>query len=65
WPRHLYLHPESGVVIPGTGGLRKLRRGLKEAIEYEKGNFPQGPAQRMLEILDKDPAIADKYFVPK
>ncbi|MHB1043678.1 MAG: helix-turn-helix domain-containing protein [Eubacteriales bacterium] len=39
----------------------------KKAVEaWEAGkNIPQGPAQRMLEILDKDPAIADKYFVPK
>ena len=27
---HLCLHPESGDVIPGTGGLRKLRWGLKD-----------------------------------
>jgi hypothetical protein len=25
---HLLQHPESGVIIPGSGGLRKLRWGL-------------------------------------
>ena len=39
----------------------------KKAVEaWESGkNIPQGPAQRMLELLDKDPAITDKYLMPK
>jgi len=39
----------------------------KKAVEaWESGkNTPQGPAQRMLELLDKDPAITDKYLMPK
>ena len=39
----------------------------KKAVEaWESGkNVPQGPAQRIIELLDKDPAIADKYLMPK
>jgi putative transcriptional regulator len=37
----------------------------KKAVEaWEAGiNIPQGPAQRMLEILDKEPLIAQKYMM--
>jgi hypothetical protein len=27
---YLLLHPESGDVVPGSGGVRKLRWGLKQ-----------------------------------
>ena len=39
----------------------------KKAVEaWEAGiNIPQGPAQRMLELLDKEPVIAEKYLMPK
>ncbi len=39
----------------------------QKAVEaWEAGkNIPQGPAQRMLELLDKEPAITEKYLIPK
>jgi len=39
----------------------------KKAVEaWEAGkNIPQGPAQRMLELLDKEPIIAKKYLMIK
>lgn len=39
----------------------------QKAVEaWEAGkNVPQGPAQRFLEILDKEPVIAEKYLIPK
>ncbi len=39
----------------------------QKAVEkWESGkNIPQGPAQRMLELLDKEPAITEKYLIPK
>lgn len=38
----------------------------QKAVEaWEAGkNIPQGPAQRMLELLDKEPVIAKKYLLP-
>lgn len=37
----------------------------KKAVEaWEAGvNVPQGPAQRMLELLDKEPLIVKKYLI--
>lgn len=39
----------------------------KKSVEaWEAGkNIPQGPAQRMLELLDNEPVIAEKYLMPK
>ena len=39
----------------------------KKAVEaWEAGvNIPQGPAQRMLELLDKRPAIAKRYLMAR
>jgi putative transcriptional regulator len=39
----------------------------KKAVEaWEAGkNIPQGPAQRMLELLDKRPAIAKRYLTER
>lgn len=39
----------------------------KKAVEaWESGkNIPKGPAQRMLELLDKEPVIVEKYLIPK
>lgn len=39
----------------------------QKAVEaWEAGkNIPQGPAQRMLELLDKDPVITEKYLIAK
>lgn len=39
----------------------------KKAVEaWEAGkNIPQGPAQRMLELLDKKPVIAKRYLMAK
>lgn len=37
----------------------------KKAVEaWESGrNIPQGPAQRMLELLDKKPVLAKRYLI--
>jgi putative transcriptional regulator len=39
----------------------------KKAVEaWEAGkNIPQGPAQRMLELLDNEPGIVKKYLIEK
>jgi putative transcriptional regulator len=39
----------------------------KKAVEaWEAGkNIPQGPAQRMLELLDKRPVIAKRYLMAR
>ena len=39
----------------------------KKAVEaWEAGkNIPQGPAQRMLELLDKKPVIAKRYLMAR
>jgi putative transcriptional regulator len=39
----------------------------KKAVEaWEAGkNIPQGPAQRMLELLDKEPFIIKRYLMEK